>query len=140
MYSIIKCKLISSGKNNVIRQLLMGERMKKSASKMLVMLMTLILIVAMMPLTAFAVDDSAEGVASVPVPAEPENGIPLIVINVDEQELYTDEKGDTYGSIQDMNESEDHNVRCKGSVDILVPEGYRYGYGDSVLKPDAAKS
>ena len=137
MYSIIKCKLISSGKNNVIRQLLMGERMKKSASKMLVMLMTLILIVAMMPLTAFAVDDSAEGVASVPVPAEPENGIPLIVINVDEQELYTDEKGDTYGSIQDMNESEDHSVRCKGSVDILVPEGYRYGYGDSVLKPDA---
>ena len=53
---------------------------------------------------------------------KPENGIPLIVVNVDECDLYTDEDGDRYGSIQDMNESEDHSVRCKGDVDILVPE------------------
>lgn len=74
---------------------------------------------------------------SVDVPVKPENGIPLIVVNVDECDLYTDEDGDRYGSIQDMNESEDHSVRCKGDVDILVPEGYSCGYGDSVLSPDA---
>ena len=97
------------------------------------MLMTLIMTVAMMPLPVAAIDAGA----SVPVPSEPENGIPLIVINVDECELHTDEKGDSYGSIQDMNASEDHSVRCKGSVDVLVPEGYSGGYGESVLSPDA---
>jgi len=116
----------------------MEEKMKKHSSKILVMLLTLIMIVTMMPLPAFAAGDGEEGGTTVPVPAEPENGIPLIVINVDEQELEADEKGDTYGSIQDMNESEDHSVRCKGSVDILLPEGYSGGYGDSVLNPDAA--
>ena len=115
----------------------MEGKMKKGTSKLPVMLMTLIMIVSMMPLPVFAAGGSASKSASVPVPAKPENGIPLIVIHVDEQELKTDDKGDTYGSIRDMNESADHSVRCKGSVDILVPEGYSYGYGESVLEPDA---
>ena len=115
----------------------MEGKMKKGTSKLPVMLMTLIMIVSMMPLPGFAAGGSASKSASVPVPAKPENGIPLIVIHVDEQELKTDDKGDTYGSIRDMNESADHSVRCKGSVDILVPEGYSYGYGGSVLEPDA---
>ena len=115
----------------------MEGKMKKGTSKLPVMLMTLIMIVSMMPLPVFAAGGSASKSASVPVPAKPENGIPLIVIHVDEQELKTDDKGDTYGSIRDMNESADHSVRCKGSVDILVPEGYSYGYGGSVLEPDA---
>ena len=86
-----------------------------------------------------AADEEADEEAgpSVPVPAEPENGIPLVVVNVDECELHIDEEGDAYGSIQDMNDSEDHSVRCTGSVDILIPEGYKGGYGDSVLSPDA---
>lgn len=112
--------------------------MGKRSFNTLAMLMIMILIITMMPLAAFADNGRTEDDGSaVSVPAEPENGIPLIVINVDECELYTDEKGDTYGSIQDMNESEDHSVRCTGSIDILMPEGYSYGYGDSVLSPDA---
>ena len=58
----------------------------------------------------------------------PKNGIPLVVVRVDEQELHQD--GDNwYGSIDDMNSSKDHSVRCKGTVEIIVPDGYQSEFG-----------
>ena len=54
---------------------------------------------------------------------EPQNGIPLVIIRVDESRT----------SIADMNSSEDHSVRCTGTVEIKVPEGYSSGYGDDTV-------
>ena len=65
----------------------------------------------------------------IPVPQEPGNGIPLVIVNVDEQDLHTAADGHQYGTIEDMNNSENHSVRCKGTVTIKVPEGYEGFYG-----------
>ena len=60
---------------------------------------------------------------------EPQHGIPLVIVNIDESEdaiaaaEANDDKHD-YGTIVEMNESENHSVRCVGSVEIKVPEGY----------------
>ena len=61
----------------------------------------------------------------------PKNGIPLVVIRVDEQELHQNKKGNWYGSINDMNTSEDHSVRCEGTIEIIVPDGFTSEYGGS---------
>ena len=61
----------------------------------------------------------------------PENGIPLVIVRVAEQEM-EEEEGDWYGSIEDMNGSKDHSVRCHGTVEIIVPEGYAPEYGGTV--------
>ena len=45
------------------------------------------------------------------------NGIPVVVIYIDETEGHT---------IDDMNASEDHSVECYGSIEIIVPEGFTY--------------
>lgn len=47
----------------------------------------------------------------------PDHSIPIMTISIDETEGHT---------IEDMNNSEDHSVRCDGSIDISVPEGFRY--------------
>lgn len=86
-----------------------------------------------------AQDDGASDAYNDEIPSTPENGIPVIVINADEQEL-TEEDGEMYGSIDDMNNSEDHSVRCHGSVSLMTPSGYSGGYGGSVLDADDAGS
>ena len=47
----------------------------------------------------------------------PDNGIPVAVIYIDEEEGHT---------VDDMNASEDHSVECYGSIEIIVPEGFTY--------------
>ena len=54
---------------------------------------------------------------------QPQHGIPLVIIRIDESDT----------SIADMNNSEDHSVRCTGTVEIKVPEGYVSEYGDNAL-------
>lgn len=49
-----------------------------------------------------------------------DHGIPVVYINIDESEE----------TIDDMNSSPDHSVKCTGTVDIRVPEGYAGGIGD----------
>ena len=46
----------------------------------------------------------------------PDNGIPVVYINIDE----------TQGTIQEMIESPNHSVYCYGTVSIVVPEGFHY--------------
>ena len=73
--------------------------------------------------------------SSIPENAEtdvetPHNGIPLLVIHIDEQKLHQSKKGNWYGTVADMLSSADHSVRCEGSVEILLPEaGYISEYG-----------
>ena len=56
---------------------------------------------------------------------EPDNGIPVVYINIDESE----------GTIEDMLSSEDHSVYCYGTISIRVPEGFHYSdYPDVDLK------
>ena len=77
-----------------------------------------------------------------PVPTEPVNGVPLVIVRVDESEdaissAQTDDPEHDYGTIADMNESEDHSVRCVGTVQVLVPEGFQGEYGSADVPADA---
>ena len=47
---------------------------------------------------------------------EPDNGIPVIYITIDESQ----------GSIDDMNSSKNHTASCKGTVSIDVPDGFHF--------------
>lgn len=49
---------------------------------------------------------------------KPENGIPVVIIKIDES--------DGNNTIDEMNASSDHSVRCTGTMQIVVPEGFRY--------------
>ena len=74
--------------------------------------------------------------AKADVPAVPENGIPLFVINVDESDetiaaAAASDADHTYGTIEDMNSSKDHSVRCLGNVNVAVPDGFVSEYGSS---------
>ncbi|MBP5261171.1 MAG: CotH kinase family protein [Clostridiales bacterium] len=67
---------------------------------------------------------------------QPQNGVPLLIIRIDESdsaiEAASAADGDhTYGNIDQMNESTDHSVRCVGTVEIIVPDGYTGEYGSS---------
>ena len=55
----------------------------------------------------------------------PDNGIPVVTVTIDE-------KAEGYGTIDEMNESRDHSVKCYGTVKVDVPEGFHYSdYPDS---------
>ena len=63
-------------------------------------------ILILIPINVFAYDESN---------LEPENGIPLVIVRVDESQT----------SIDDMNGSYQHSVRCNdATVEIKIPEGY----------------
>lgn len=47
--------------------------------------------------------------------ALPDNGIPVVIIEIDEKEGHT---------IEDMNASKDHSVECYGRMQIIVPESF----------------
>ena len=73
---------------------------------------------------------------------QPQNGLPLLIIRVDESEgaiaAAAEADGEhTYGNIDEMNESADHSVRCVGNVEIIVPDGYEGEYG-SIEVPQGA--
>jgi len=58
--------------------------------------------------TSYALDDET---------GLPDNGLPVVIIEVDETEGHT---------INDMNGSKDHSVECSGTMQISVPEGFQY--------------
>ena len=64
----------------------------------------------------------------------PEHGIPLMIIRIDEsnegiQSAKENDPDHKYGTIRQMNHSSDHSVRCIGTTELKVPEGYSGGYG-----------
>ncbi|MCR5208224.1 MAG: CotH kinase family protein [Eubacterium sp.] len=70
------------------------------------------------------------------VPAAPENGLPLVVVSIDESDgaiaaAAESDKTHEYGTIDDMNASADHSVRCVGEVTVTVPEGFAGDYGSA---------
>ena len=56
-----------------------------------------------------------------------DNGIPVLYINIDES-------AEGYGTIEEMNESPDHSVKCTGTVKLDVPDGYTGDYSEEALK------
>lgn len=56
-----------------------------------------------------------------------DNNIPTVYLSIDES-------AEGYGTIQEMNESPDHTVKCTGTMRIDVPEGYTGDYSDIVLE------
>ncbi|MBQ1395360.1 MAG: hypothetical protein IIY86_04235 [Lachnospiraceae bacterium] len=78
---------------------------------------------AMLPVTAFADGED---------PIVPKNGIPLVIIRVDEPDEKYPEDGDWYGTIADMNNDKDHQIRCKGTVEFVVPDGFVNEFGGDV--------
>lgn len=89
-----------------------------------------------------AYDQSGDGVfrAIVPVTISgdeisfvPQNGIPLVIIRIDESEEAIQAANDEdveheYGTIKEMNESYHHTVRCVGTMEIVIPDGYESEY------------
>ena len=61
-------------------------------------------------------ENPAEAAAEDPI--LPQNGIPVVIIEIDESE------GNS--TIDEMNSSSDHSVRCTGTMQIVVPEGFTY--------------
>ena len=66
--------------------------------------------------TAAETENPAEAAAEDPI--LPQNGIPVVIIEIDESE------GNS--TIDEMNSSSDHSVRCTGTMQIVVPEGFTY--------------
>ncbi len=54
----------------------------------------------------------------------PEHGIPVVNINIDESQ----------GTIAAMNSSPDHSVKCYGTIDIDVPDGYVSDYSGTACE------
>ena len=64
----------------------------------------------------------------------PQNGIPLVIIHIDESEeaiagANENDPNHEYGTVEEMNESERHTVRCIGDLQVIVPEGFEAEYG-----------
>lgn len=55
-----------------------------------------------------------------------DNGVPVVYLTIDES-------AEGCGTIEEMNQSPDHSVRCTGTVRIDVPDGYTGDYSDTVL-------
>ncbi|MBQ9179581.1 MAG: CotH kinase family protein [Firmicutes bacterium] len=61
---------------------------------------------------------------------KPENGIPLVIVRVDE----------TTRTIDQMNASPDHSARCEdATIEIKLPEGYTAQEGYSAVVPEGEK-
>ena len=74
------------------------------------------------------------------VPTSPKNGVPLVIITIDEDEKTIEEANreddeNIYGNIKEINESLDHFVKGKGNVEIILPDNYVSDYGSSNI-PD----
>ena len=70
------------------------------------------------------------------VPLTPQNGVPLVIIYVNETQSDIDaaqaaDPDHEYGNIAQMNDSERHTVRAIGEAEIIVPEGYKGEYGEA---------
>ncbi|MBR0468264.1 MAG: CotH kinase family protein [Mogibacterium sp.] len=100
--------------------------MKKTLALVLIWIMAL----AMLPVTAFADGED---------PIAPKNGIPLVIIRLDEEE-FTDKDGNEYGTIADMNNDKDHKIRCKGTIEFVVPDGFVSEFEGDVPEGELALS
>ena len=58
----------------------------------------------------------ATGISYAADEVRPDNGIPVVYITIDESQ----------GTIAAMNEDEEHNTRCQGTISIDVPSGFHY--------------
>ncbi len=61
------------------------------------------------------------------------NGLPVVYITIDET-------AEGFGTIEEMNKSEDHSVRCTGNIRIDVPDGYTSYYSGSKISDTAELS
>ena len=96
--------------------------------KIMILLVALIM---MTPKLIFALEES------------PQNGLPLVIIRVDESEetianFNTNDPKHVYGNIDAINGSSDHSVRGVGTVEIILPDNYTSEYG-SLTIPEGEK-
>ena len=63
----------------------------------------------------------------------PDNGIPLLIINIDE------DAGGDYKTISEMNASLSKIALCTGTVEVKIPEGYKSEYGDYEVPDEPLK-
>ena len=90
--------------------------------KKILLFFAIIMTLAFASTSVFAEDD----------PLTPQNGLPLVIVRVDEE---------AGASIEEMNSSYDHSVRCESAtMEIKLPENYKGGYpaadgGEAVTVP-----
>lgn len=101
----------------------MGKKSKRRITGVLCMMVLLLAVC----IAAAAETETAE---------TPKNGIPLMVIRIDESEegigkAARNDPKHAYGTIEEMECSELHSIRCIGDVEFIVPEGYTGEYGSA---------
>ncbi len=106
--------------------------MKKKITK-LSKAATAVIISVMLCLSAVMCANAADGDE---IPLTPQNNIPLLIVRVDESKdavsaAKADDTDNEYGTVAQMNGSPDHSVRCVGSVEFVLPEGYEGEYGSA---------
>ena len=84
-------------------------------------------------LLCFALGTAAAGEGA---EERPENGIPLVIVRIDESreaiaEASRRDPAHEYGTADEKNESMDHSVRCVGEIQIIVPDGFAGEYGSA---------
>ena len=62
---------------------------------------------------------------------EPRNGIPLVIIRIQETKPTPEDTGE-YHTIAEMNSDPYHNIRCQGTIQIKVPQGFESEFGGTV--------
>ncbi len=74
----------------------------------------------------------------------PQNEIPLVILRVDESEeaisqALADDDSHVYGKIEDMKQSVDHSVRCVGTFEMVLPDGFQSEYGSNSIPSGEVK-
>ena len=78
------------------------------------------------------------------VSLKPQHGIPLVIVYVNETEedieaKELEDQEHDYGTIDEMNGSENHSVRALGEVEIVVPQEYIGPYGSNEVPSGRAR-
>ena len=115
---------------------------RKTAAKLMTMILAstvICLLVGGQATIASSVPDETETVAEVP-----QNGIPLVIIHIDESEeaiaaANENDPKHEYGTVEQMNESDFHTVRCIGDLQVIVPDGFEAEYGSAGVPSDPAE-
>ena len=115
---------------------------RKTAAKLMTMILAsavICLLVGGQAAIASSVPDETETVAEVP-----QNGIPLVIIHIDESEeaiaaANENDPKHEYGTVEQMNESDFHTVRCIGDLQVIVPDGFEAEYGSAEVPSDPAE-
>ena len=94
----------------------MKRIISEAAARLVLPVLVLVCVISMISLASPAFAEDAGGVGDTGDSEIPNNGIPVVYLNINEDE----------GTIEEMLKSPDHSDHCQGTISIQVPEGFHY--------------